>query len=114
MTFKDGDRVCREEDGRFPGTIRGLKRPHIYNVELDIGGWSEAHEDTIFPLNDENRVIKITNCRDCPAFHTPENMYDYCSFMETHVAIEPCAYRDTPPPDWCPLRRGKITIEIKK
>jgi hypothetical protein len=112
MTFKDGDRVCRE-DGTWPGTIRGLKRPCVYNVELDAGGWSEAHESTISLLYDENRVIKITSCDGCPAFHITQCDIEYCDLANRDIEIDFDKY-DMPPPDWCPLRRGKITIEIKK
>ncbi len=68
------------------------------------------------------KVELIEHCGDCPCMGETTHEFDRghdsyfdptyeCNLEDVYV-IENDPYAD-PPPDWCPLRKGDVTIRLK-
>lgn len=60
--------------------------------------------------------VKIKNCKDCPAHYWSERTYSICNFLEKGKRALGWMdlSLDTPPPSTCPLRQGKIEVELEE
>ncbi len=68
------------------------------------------------------RTLAIDRCLDCPFLGSGRQagmLYSYCREVgrvdrdhRTHL-LPTAAVADGPPPDWCPLRAGPVTLEVR-
>lgn len=60
--------------------------------------------------------LKIAKCEDCPCCHLydtpPHYVYECAAPNENNNPTLLCP--KNPPPDWCPLRKEALTIELKE
>ncbi len=58
----------------------------------------------------------VETCADCPFMHSVDAEWceNYgCNHPQGELEMLVPGYGEGPPPDWCPLREGPVTIRLK-